>query len=445
MKRISMTYSFCEKKYLLGFALILPFTLLFQGCHRGGSSGGDAVSSNHSMSGTIYSMSNTEVDGDVNDPKAVYTPNDSFAQAQALPNPVTLSGYVNVASFGSEGRSFETGDTNDFYRVTLSTDQEVSLNIAERVGNNMELKLYDQNQVLVDASLGTARVHSVVAPASGDYFIEVYASRGASIYTMSLGHQSSTSSSRSSLHLRSRFVPHEVIVSFSEEIATQSARGTAREKAYSLGMEFMKGDAGRPVLLGFDEASRESVFQKLDILWETSAHETRGEPGTEETRQKLDTLRVIEALRRRSDVRYAEPNYLRGASATPNDQYYPLQWHYPLINLPQAWDVTTGSSSVIVAVIDTGVLLNHPDLAGQILGDGYDFIQDPASALDGDGPDSNPDDPGDQSAGGSSFHGTHVAGTIAAATDQANHRGVAGIAWQSRILPVRVLGLNSTG
>jgi serine protease len=153
----------------------------------------------------------------------------------------------------------------------------------------------------------------------------------------------------------------------------------------------------------------------------------------------MDTLRIIKSLRRRPDVRYAQPNYIRNPLVIPNDPRYPRQWHYPLINLPQAWDVTTGSNDVIVAVIDTGVLLNHPDLKNRLTSDGYDFISDPSRALDGDGIDADPDDPGDKAPGGSSFHGTHVAGIIAAETD--NNAGVAGATWGTRIMPLRVLGL----
>jgi serine protease len=87
------------------------------------------------------------------------------------------------------------------------------------------------------------------------------------------------------------------------------------------------------------------------------------------------------------------------------------------------------------------VLLNHPDLQGQLT-PGYDFISDTfglTNANDGDGIDPNPDDPGDNPNGGSSFHGTHVAGTIAARTN--NSSGVAGIAWNAKIMPLRALGV----
>jgi serine protease len=101
--------------------------------------------------------------------------------------------------------------------------------------------------------------------------------------------------------------------------------------------------------------------------------------------------------------------------------------------------VATGSDTVIVAVIDTGVLLNHPDLENRLTSDGYDFISDPVRALDGDGIDPDPDDPGDGNPGGSSFHGTHVSGIIAAETD--NDIGGAGVTWITRIMPLRALGL----
>lgn len=143
--------------------------------------------------------------------------------------------------------------------------------------------------------------------------------------------------------------------------------------------------------------------------------------------------------RYRSDPRvaYAEPNYLRflvaaprTPQAAPNDQYYPDQWHYQNVNLPPAWDVTTGSALVIVAVIDTGILFNHPDLQGVTAG-GFDFVDN----------DSNPQDPlcpaPDDFA-----HGSHVAGTIAAATN--NSIGVAGVNWggagRTKIMPLRIFG-----
>ena len=125
------------------------------------------------------------------------------------------------------------------------------------------------------------------------------------------------------------------------------------------------------------------------------------------------------------------------------------------IDAEAAWARTRGDSSIVVAVLDTGVRLDHPDLAGKLL-PGYDFVSAPATANDGDGRDADASDPGDWITaaeatattgpfaglgcreGPSSWHGTQVAGLIAAATDNAT--GIAGAGWNLRVLPVRVLG-----
>jgi serine protease len=154
-----------------------------------------------------------------------------------------------------------------------------------------------------------------------------------------------------------------------------------------------------------------------------------------------ETLRDRAVLRGRTGVHKVQSNGRRYIARTPNDPHFPLQWHYSTINLPEAWDLTTGSDDVVVAVVDTGILSAHPDFAGRLV-PGYDFISDPASARDGDGRDANPEDAGDLfgGPGQSSFHGTHVAGTIGATTD--NGVGVAGVTWQTKIMPLRALGVN---
>lgn len=155
----------------------------------------------------------------------------------------------------------------------------------------------------------------------------------------------------------------------------------------------------------------------------------------------LWTLEQVKRLNEDPDVLFAEPNYIRKALRVPNDQLYNLQWHYDQMGLSEAWDITTGSNDIIVAVIDTGVLLNHPDFAGRLTNTGYDFVNARISN-DGGGPDNDPTDPGDDPnrlSGGSSWHGSHVAGTIGAATN--NSIGVAGITWATKIMPIRVLGV----
>ncbi|MFG6415824.1 S8 family peptidase [Roseateles sp. DC23W] len=149
------------------------------------------------------------------------------------------------------------------------------------------------------------------------------------------------------------------------------------------------------------------------------------------------------------NIAYAEPDRKMYALMTPNDTSYTSQWDlYETaggIRAPAAWDLATGTG-VVVAVIDTGIR-PHADLSGQTVA-GYDMIKDTAVANDGNARDSDPSDPGDWTAAnecaagdpayGSSWHGTHVAGTIAARTNNAS--GIAGIAFNAKIQPIRVLG-----
>lgn len=154
------------------------------------------------------------------------------------------------------------------------------------------------------------------------------------------------------------------------------------------------------------------------------------------------TLAAIAAFEASPDVEFAEPNYIRralgGAPVTPNDPFYQYQWHYPLMKLPEAWAITTGDPNMIVAVVDTGSR-SHPDLNANTIS-GYDFISDPANAGDGGGIDADATDVGDGTGlNPSSFHGTHVAGTIGAVSD--NGTGVAGVCWGVSLMHIRVLGL----
>lgn len=158
-----------------------------------------------------------------------------------------------------------------------------------------------------------------------------------------------------------------------------------------------------------------------------------------------EAARVAKQLEQLPEVEYASPSGRVFIALTPNDPQYGQQWHYVAptpnnygANLPGAWNITTGSASIVVAVLDTGILFGHPDLAGRTVS-GYDFISNTSTANDGNGRDNDASDPGDWcGASPSSWHGTHVAGTIGAASN--NSTGVAGVNWVSKILPVRVLG-----
>lgn len=190
-------------------------------------------------------------------------------------------------------------------------------------------------------------------------------------------------------------------------------------------------------------------------------HVIRVEPAT----PNETVAATVERLKADPDVEYAVPDERRYIHAVPNDSLYATggQWYLQAdaatpaaVNAQAAWDITTGDPNLVIADLDTGVRFDHPDLlaaatSGRLL-PGYDFIGNTATANDGDGRDADASDPGDwvntTDTGSSQFkscdtqisswHGTRTAGILGALTNNAH--GVAGITWQSKILPVRVLG-----
>lgn len=164
-----------------------------------------------------------------------------------------------------------------------------------------------------------------------------------------------------------------------------------------------------------------------------------------------DTKQTIDDLKKDPNISSVEPVFVvRKTATTPNDQYFRLQWNFQKAGLPQAWDLATGQTSVIVAVVDTGVLMGHEDFAGRTFTQGRDFAlynctEDdegncfpipkqscPDKILEIGLPTYCDDNPTDDNG-----HGTHVTGTIGAVTN--NSVGVAGVNWNVTILPVKVL------
>lgn len=384
-----------------------------------------------SISGEVTVAEGVATDSDVNDIKASFKSNDAPETAQPLPNPVIVGGYVNLPLNGVQGRSFQSGDVDDFYVVDLLAGQQITLLMGTdnlRL-NDLDLGLLNLDGTLVDASVSSGNVESLVVPASGRFLVQVQVYAGASNYVLTIGQASGqTTTASQSLRLSQHFVPEQVIAQFNAQPHTLS----------NLGLKKMAGDSDRRQLFQIDQQntpafSSKSISTKQGFTPKFASLKDQ---------LKYQTLLAIKNLRKREDVVSADLNFYRKKLAVPNDQYYKLQWDLPLMNLPQTWDITTGSSEVVVAVIDTGVLMQHPDLQGKLV-DGYDFIKDSTTALDGNGIDNNPDDPGDDAVNGSSFHGTHVSGTIGALTN--NGEGIAGVSWQTKIMPLRVLGKNGEG
>lgn len=125
-----------------------------------------------------------------------------------------------------------------------------------------------------------------------------------------------------------------------------------------------------------------------------------------------------------TEVEYAEPDYTFKASYTPNDPFFPYQYGPQKVQAPDAWDVTTSNGNIKIAIVDTGIQLNHPELSIK-LWPGYNFVDGNLVPNDGNG------------------HGTHVAGIAAALTE--NGLGIAGMAPSASIIPVRALDNSGNG
>jgi len=424
------------------FKLVLLLLLsMLMACGGGGGGGGQT---SFTVAGTITPSSGSQTDSDVNDPNYRFVSNNQVSSAQVLPNPVSLGGFVSIDGTGVSGDRFaNSADNRDYFSVQLAPGQIINLQVAS--GNmDIDLYLYDQNLGPIGSSVSPTfgGNESITVPNNivgvQDYIVEVRALSSNNInivatnYVLIIG-LSGQSLANHGYQLDQDFVPGELIVRFDDQALPNGILSDSLDmRASSIGMQAMAGAPGRAMLMKMGDKKQITQAQKMPGMLE---------PGlaTSKLQKKLDTLLTLKTLSRRSDIKQVRLNHIYKPLVTPDDVNYPAQWHYPLINLPQAWDVTQGSASVIVAVVDTGVLLGHPDMNGKLV-PGYDFIRDPDVAADGGGIDNNPDDPGDQGFGFSStFHGTHVAGTVGASTN--NNAGVAGVGWNTRVMPLRALGV----
>jgi subtilisin family serine protease len=198
------------------------------------------------------------------------------------------------------------------------------------------------------------------------------------------------------------------------------------QKALVAGVDFVPGE----LLIRFeDEINRPfdaDVFREPGIAYSRTLQGMNVELWHVPEGRELDMAIQLSGL---PGVRYVELNYfyqIAETHVTPNDPEYPKQWaHQEITNAEVGWEYSTGSSQTIIAIIDSGIDLTHPDLSSKILTNlDRDYFQDDDTANDQHG------------------HGTHVAGIAAAIGN--NGVGVAGVDWQARLLPLKVCGPTGT-
>lgn len=453
----------CKVWRSAGVLALLAVALAGCGGGGGSSSGGDTPAPSAAVAGQIDIEANTRVDIDTAEKLSVTSGFLGTASPQSLPGSVILGGYVSGQS-GSRNASDPNDDYSqdpvDRYQLTLSAGDRIELQtfytyFKDATGTKIEanypvsITLLDRNGNIVAGPDPTAPdaatpdfSAAVTVPAiaidpdktADVFYVDVQADEGPMRYVLT----TSPSGSVASLAFdwpRYEFEEDEALVTFSGGV-------NARAMASTL--------SASPV---------RELGQGTWLMRRNAAQTLSAGSAPEQTAQ------WIQALRAQPGVVSAVPNYVVKAQA-PIDPLYPKQWHYPLINVPAAWQLapeggSSGSEPVTVAVVDTGLFRAsdgrwHPDLdanvpaVGNPLLDGSDFVSQ--SDLDNDtantdlygpiGRDSVPADPG-STLGTNVFHGTHVAGTIAAL--RYNGIGGAGVAFGARILPVRVLGEGGSG
>jgi serine protease len=406
----------------------------------------EALSGSISIGGKVSSPVGLFLDSDVNESKSNPISNDDIDSAQPLANPSAVSGYVNLPGEGpdydGEGRSKVDGDVFDVFRFSAYGGETIQLIIADKNNADLDLYLFDEAGDLVAfsvAGVGSLTETVVVPSEEATYYAAVEAYSGGSNYNLVLDTSSAFNSLASG---DAELVLGDIVLEReADALLSQSA-----ESIFSASIS-SRSFAVKTELLKFGSEIAKLSYWSVPRSFSRFASTLKTSKPSD-LENKLATFLLAKRLSAEKGVKYAEPNFiLRPQATVPNDNFYSRQWHYPFINLPQAWDVTTGDPNVVVAVIDSGVVHAHPDIRLKITPDSYDFISDASSSGDGDGYDSNASDPGDGRDNDlcsssenvqSSFHGTHVAGTIAASTN--NSAGAAGVSWSAKIMDLRVLG-----
>lgn len=441
--------------------LLVCSGLLVTGCGGGSSDKAKkqqaAEEPGFQLSGRIKVAITTVVDTDVNDLNAAYRSNDTLEQAHEISNLATVQGYVSAVGTGDSSHRFGSeGDVTDVYRTRLQEGQRVYVE-TEAVGSRATVLItlipLDKNQTAL-SPIQVVNKAEFRSPGAGDFAIQIQARTGQARYVLSVQEDISNNPVSSVQALSADFVTGQVLVKMKsaaltdvpteQSLLTQPLSKQAASDTDSSDQSLRRAFKHWPTARASFESMQLTDEFMTPVKLESSSFNKRIDDALF---RKIKTLDAISLLQDRDDVAVAEPNYLRRALQVPNDEFYGEQWNMPQIGLETAWDTTQGQrldgQDVIVAVIDNGIDLRHSDLAGRVV-PGYDFVSDPLRSGDGDGLDDDPSDPGTPlTPNAHVYHGTHVAGILAAASN--NSVGVAGVSWHAKIMPLRVLGNGGLG
>jgi len=413
-------------------AILTGLMIALSGCSSGSDSSAPTTDST-ALAGIIDIEAGTRVDAD--NAATLALSGSPLPSPQLLPQEFILAGYVSAGSGsypGLDGFNY-LADPVDTFSMSLREGQNIYLQpFSTSAGQSaLNLSLLSGTRVIETVSTSSlpVRVALPETEVAGSYTLQVEATGAAPVlYILS-------ASVADSVRVTGfewpdyDFVEAEAIVEFKRDTDLVSMQSATLQAAMEPKEELAPG------------------------VWLVKAPFQTAQNRTAQPKEA--TLEWVRTLNKRADVVSAVPNYKMRAMQTPLDE--PLynspsvgqQWHYELLNAPVAWQIAgNGGAGVTLAVMDTGLFGTpgswHSDLDANVVNPlpaNTDFV---SAEFDNDGvpgPDSNPSDPGN-AVGSSIFHGTHVAGTIAAVV---NGAGGAGVAYESALLPVRVLGEGGTG
>ncbi|MEX8506000.1 S8 family serine peptidase [Leptothrix ochracea] len=407
------------------------------------------------LSGTISVPPFAAVDTDLNDGnQANRRANDDPNNAQPLTSPVLLVGTVNQPGTGPTGASQASGDVDDWFSIDLLAGQTIELESSAEIGSaDIDLYVLTKDGAQIGfVNTPDTRSKCVQISRSGTYHIDVHAFMGASVYNLRVADPGGAGQCNT-VTAALNFNPQELLaVPKAERInnrtTTLSASGRSANTTHVLpanmlaaGIQLVSGAGSGPILLRLP-SQKNALAQGLSRLAQTP-RSTAQLAAISNTPAAVMALKYAKYIQTSGAYLGVHPNWRMDTQALagtfpPNDPSYSLQrWHYDQINLAAALN-RLGSLAIVsprtplVAVIDDGVMLDHPDLYPQLISAGRTFF---TNLSPGDGNIANGDNPAQRS-DNPIFHGTHVAGLIAASTFDG--RFGAGIAPMAQILPLRV-------